>query len=98
MTQPKLLQAIFKEYPPQDRRKPATSPTRQRSSTPRDDTPINRKTYLHLLGELMYLTKSRPDIQVAISFGATKSVSPTVAEMRKVATEHNTADLLSKPI
>jgi len=80
MTQPKLLQAIFKEFPPQARRKPATSPTRQRTSTPRDETPIDRKTYLHLLGELMYLTKSRPDIQVAISFGATKSVSPTAAD------------------
>ena len=33
--------------------------------------------YLHLEGALIYLTKSRPDIQTAVSFGATHSVSPT---------------------
>ena len=34
-------------------------------------------TYLRLLGLLMYLTKSRPDIMTTVSFGATKSNSPT---------------------
>jgi hypothetical protein len=35
-------------------------------------------TYLRLLGLLMYLlTKSRPDIMTDVSFGATKSTSPT---------------------
>jgi hypothetical protein len=35
-------------------------------------------TFLRLLGLLMYLTKSRPDIiMTAVSFGATKSTSPT---------------------
>jgi hypothetical protein len=28
----------------------------------------------------MYLTKSRPDIMTAVSFGATKSTSPTQAD------------------
>ena len=33
--------------------------------------------YLHLKGALIYLTKSRPEIQTAVSFGATHSVNPT---------------------
>ena len=48
----------------------------KRSATNRRDTnPVT--TYLRLLGLLMYLTKSRPDIMTAVSFGATKSISPT---------------------
>ena len=31
--------------------------------------------YLHLEGALIYLTKSRPDIHTAVSFGATQSVT-----------------------
>jgi hypothetical protein len=38
---------------------------------------MNRTEYLHLLGALIYLTKSRPDITTAVSFGATHSVNPT---------------------
>jgi KUP system potassium uptake protein len=33
--------------------------------------------YLHLLGGMMYLLKSRPDIGAALSFAATKSTKPT---------------------
>ena len=33
--------------------------------------------YLHLEGALIYLTKSRPDIETTVSFGATHSVNPT---------------------
>ena len=42
-----------------------------------DHTPTNRTEYLHLLGALLYLTRSRPDIATAVSFGATHAVSPT---------------------
>ena len=38
---------------------------------------MDRSEYLHLVGALLYLTKSRPDIQTAVSFGATHSSSPT---------------------
>ena len=33
--------------------------------------------YLRLLGILLYLTKSRPDIMAAVSFAGTKSSKPT---------------------
>jgi hypothetical protein len=38
---------------------------------------IDSKKYLHLLGALNYLTKSRPDILANVSFAATKSSNPT---------------------
>ena len=37
--------------------------------------------YLRLLGILLYLTKSRPDIMAAVSFAGTKSSSPTDKEL-----------------
>jgi hypothetical protein len=39
---------------------------------------IGRTEYLHLLGALIYLTKSRPDIATAVSFCACYSAKPTI--------------------
>ena len=39
-------------------------------------THIESSTYLHLLGKLMYLVNSRPDISTALSYAATKSHCP----------------------
>jgi hypothetical protein len=39
---------------------------------------ITALEYQQLLGSLMYLTKSRPDIQTAISFAATHSKNPSI--------------------
>ena len=51
-----------------------TSP--QRKSV-RDVPPITQKKYLHLLGALLYLCKTRPDIATAVSFAACHSAHPT---------------------
>ena len=40
--------------------------------------------YLHLEGALIYLTKSRPDIHTAVSFGATHSVKPTRGDFEEL--------------
>jgi hypothetical protein len=42
-----------------------------------DETPIEQVTYLHLLGALIYLTKSRPDIATAVSFASVFAAMPT---------------------
>ena len=83
LTQPKLLQKLFKEHPEVTSKRKARTPTHPYGPVPphnkekEQSPPILATTYLRLLGLLMYLTKSRPDIMAAVSFGATKSTNPT---------------------
>lgn len=79
LTQPKLLQSIFEEFHPErsPRLSSATAPQHLSSTSTLASPGISQKRYLHLLGALIYLTKSRPDIATAVSFGGTKSASPT---------------------
>ena len=79
LTQPKLLAQIFEEYKPWEMSCRATAPMYGREEEIPDTTPVERRKYQHLLGALMYLLKSRPDIATAISFAATHAVTPTVA-------------------
>jgi len=84
MTQPKLLQKLFKLFPAwkKKRKGRSTHPygPADRHNAVRDETEIESNYYLSLLGLLIYLTKSRPDILAAVSFGATKSSHPTRAD------------------
>ena len=80
ITQPQLLQSLFTEYADliaAHRTRGLLSAQRSPSTWSRDATPMDQSEYLHLEGALIYLTKSRPDIQTAVSFGATFSASPT---------------------
>jgi hypothetical protein len=86
LTQPKLLLKLFKEHPEKIGKRKARTPSHpygpapaHNATTIKEQSPlIPITTYLQLLGLLMYLTKSRPDIiMTAVSFGATKSTSPT---------------------
>ena len=80
LTQPKLLQSLFTEYEDElakYEKRIATSPQRPKEFQSTDATPIPQTEYLHLLGALIYLTKSRPDIATAVSFAATFSAHPT---------------------
>jgi len=61
--QPKLIQSLLEQYSTQMKTPPSS---------------ITTKEYQQLLGTLMYLTKSRPDIQTSISFAATHSITPTL--------------------
>ena len=42
-----------------------------------DSNPYDKRSYLHLLGMLNYLLRSRPDIATALSYAASKSSNPT---------------------
>jgi hypothetical protein len=79
LTQPKLLAQLFEEFKPGEMSRRATAPMYGREEDDHDTSPIERRRYQHLLGALMYLLKSRPDIATAISFAATHAVTPTVA-------------------
>ena len=74
ITQPKLLNTLFQEYEgffsKSLRRK---TPQSSKALLPigEGDEPVDATEYLHLLGILIYLTKSRPEIATAVSFGVT---------------------------
>ena len=88
LTQPKLLSELFAEFHPELIRNTSRVDTPHSGSTEQspdwDSTPIDRRQYLHLLGALIYLTLSRPDIATAVSFGATHSVNPTEGAYREL--------------
>ena len=88
MTQPKLLHKLLKEYPPIGRKYNQDhpyGPTPSRDSGDHSTPPsTNQSEYLRLLGMLLYLTKSRPDIMAAVSFGASKASRPTTVDNQKL--------------
>ncbi len=82
LTQPKLLQKLLKEHPKKIGKYKARTPSHPYGPAPAHNaTTIKEQSPLipvtTYLGLLIYLTKSRPDIMTAFSFGATKSTSPT---------------------
>ena len=87
LTQPKLLKSLFKEYEEELKshrvREPIT-PQRMPTSRSINEEPMDPAAYLHLEGALIYLTKSRPDIHTAVSFGATHSVTPTRGDFEEL--------------
>lgn len=86
LTQSKLLQSIFDEFledSQRGKRRPQV-PLRSTSNNTNDSPACDRRSYLHLLGMLNYLLRSRPDISTAISFAATKSVNPTMSDFERL--------------
>jgi hypothetical protein len=81
LTQPKLLQKLFALYTPRAQRNNSRVSYHPYAPEPKDSDPapqpIDTYAYLRLLGILLYLTKSRPDIMAAVSFAGTKSSKPT---------------------
>jgi hypothetical protein len=86
LTQPKLLNQLFEEFHPEDmpRTDRVTAPQRLPVSQSQAPTAIDTGQYLHLLGILLYLTKSRPDIATAVSFAATHATAPTLGDYHEL--------------
>ena len=81
LTQSKLLKNIFDEYLDEAKRsRRRLGPPLKPSLNAEDDSPYDRNSYLHLLGMLNYLLRSRPDISTALSFAATKAVNPSMSD------------------
>ena len=85
LTQSKLLKNVFDEYLEEAKRgrKRLSVPMRT-SQRDEDDYPYDRRSYLHLLGMLNYLLRSRPDISTALAFASTKAVSPTNSDYQRL--------------
>ena len=86
LQQQKLLDAIFEEFTPSGNkvRHPHKTPKRKNDHDEMKQTRVNPKEYLHLLGMLMYVTHSRPDIASALSYAATKSSDPTTTDFESL--------------
>jgi hypothetical protein len=91
LTQSKLLQQIFEEYHPESMPKTKGLPvplrpyrSDEKIEEASDEAEEMRSDYLHLLGMLNYLTRSRPDLCTALSFAATKSNNPTAANFERL--------------
>jgi hypothetical protein len=77
LTQPKLLGQLEECEDLLATFRRTNAPQVKEDFQSKDLTPMDKSAYLHLVGALLYLTKSRPDIQTAVSFGATHSSAPT---------------------
>ena len=85
LTQPKLLHKLFKEYPATDKvyaqnHPYGPTPPKDYEAQYKSAPATDYRAYLRLLGLLMYLTKSRPDIMAAVSFCATKAANPNTID------------------
>ena len=81
LTQPKLLESLLEEYGDKvGEVSKFRNRAPQRETAPLEDSKaIPQTDYLHLLGALIYLCKSRPDISTAVSFASTYAAAPTEA-------------------
>jgi hypothetical protein len=88
LTQPKLLKQMLDEYESQlGSTNGRGIPTPQRQQDPytiSESAELGQTEYLHLLGALIYLTKSRPDIATAVSFLSCYSAHPTVLAFQEL--------------
>ena len=88
LTQPKLLKGVLEEYKEQLSTKESRgelAPMRVHDEEAvMNSAPMDQTEYLHLLGSLIYLTKSRPEIATAVSFAATYAAKPTVGAWKEM--------------
>ena len=88
LRQPKLLHQILDEYtdPPSKSKYPAMTPSKlidDDEVSSQDEDGIRHK-YMRLLGQLMYLSNSRPDILTALSYASTKSINPSESDFQRL--------------
>jgi len=81
-TQKKLLEELFIKHEITDQPRVKTPATQTPDNGFVDTTVFPVVRYLSLLGSLLYLLMSRPDIGFAVSFGATKAHAPTESDWR----------------
>lgn len=78
-SQPKLLADLINKHDVREL-SVVKSPAPYAGTKQKDNTPFSSTEYLRLLGSLLYLLASRPDVSFAVSFAATKSNNPTVSD------------------
>ena len=87
LTQPKLLNKLLKTWEITEENKdicPSKQYVSSKLMTKRE--PVDRIMYLTLLGGLIYILKTRPDIGFAVSLAATKSTYPDTVDWMELRT------------
>ena len=90
LSQPKLISKLIREAEKHNvinttiRRRKETKHPYGSNTDKGSDEPVDSKIYLSLVGMLLYLTKSRPDIMTATSFAATNASKPTRHNLEQV--------------
>jgi hypothetical protein len=85
LTQPKLLGTIIDEY--SDRLSSSSrkvAPQRMPDPDSFDDSPFDSGEFRHLLGGLLYIAISRPDISTAVSFASMAASKPCVGDFENL--------------
>jgi hypothetical protein len=86
LMQPKLIDSLLKEYGNLLPARDPTAPMRINDPERQRGNPVDKIAYMRLLGSLMYVVKSRPDIAAALSYASTKSVGPTEGDFDDLLT------------
>ena len=98
LSQPKLLQQLFDEYPSPNLKSKYPATNRRETTIEIDDYIMseeelqNSSKYMRLLGQLMYLIYSRPDILPSVSYAATKSKNSTEEDYQDLLQSIRTSD------
>jgi hypothetical protein len=79
-TQPKLLQDLFVKHDIHNRPMVKTPAAVVDPNVVRDCTPCDTTRFLSLIGVLLYVLFSRPDVGFAVSWAASKANQPTMAD------------------
>lgn len=77
LTQPAMIRQIFNDYKCKPNKVRVPIPADFNDAYQDDSPPIDSQSYLRLLGRLMYIVRTRPDIAYAISRLSTRSQRPT---------------------
>ncbi|GKF24359.1 hypothetical protein Tco_0076681 [Tanacetum coccineum] len=86
ISQDKYVQVIFKKFDMEESVRPATTPyeaSKPKSKDEPDDV-VNVHLYRSMIGSLMYLTASRPDIMFAVSACSRHQVTPLTSNLNVV--------------
>jgi hypothetical protein len=87
LTQPKLVKKVLSKYKMNSKKKSKNNypfAPERREDDPRKNTPSDPEEYQSLLGILLYLTKSRPELNPVTSFGGTQAKDPSEEDFEEL--------------
>jgi hypothetical protein len=90
LTQPKPLESLLEEYA--DRLSTKLQRVHGEDAVA-ELSAMDKTEYLHLLGSLIYTTKSKPELSTAVSFSVTYAAKPTVGAWAVLTGDEEAAEI-----